>query len=378
VKIIIVGGGIIGSTHALAALAAGHEVLHLERDPIARSASVRNFGLIWVSGRKSGTELAFSLRARQLWDEISNRIPNLSLRANGSLTLAINSAEVAVMEECVKKTDAHDRGWELLSKSETIRKNPALNGEYLAALYCPHDATVEPGSVLESIRSYLLEYRDNQNKRKYQLLNNMDIVDVQEFTERVTVTARSGEKFDCDKAIIAPGADHHSLFAEQLSLPALRKVRIQMMSTAPLDLELTTSIADGDSMRYYPGYDVPALTELPAQDPIAAEKHVQLLMVQRLDGTLTIGDTHEYSEPFDFALDERPYRYLHEVASNLIGAKLPDITRRWDGVYSQRSDGAICDRQFISPNIITVTGPGGRGNTLAPAIAEETLTLLKG
>ncbi len=34
---------------------------------------------------------------------------------------------------------------------------------------------------------------------------------------------------------------------------------------------------------------------------------MQLLMVQRADGGLTIGDTHVYDEPFDFAVDESPY-----------------------------------------------------------------------
>jgi len=45
-------------------------------------------------------------------------------------------------------------------------------------------------------------------------------------------------------------------------------------------------------------------------------------------------------------------------------------------VYSQRTDGAICERTHISKTIVVVTGPGGRGNSLAPAIAENTLRIL--
>ena len=33
-------------------------------------------------------------------------------------------------------------------------------------------------------------------------------------------------------------------------------------------------------------------------------------MVQRLDGGLTIGDTHAYDEPFEFDLDEDAYHHL--------------------------------------------------------------------
>ena len=67
-----------------------------------------------------------------------------------------------------------------------------------------------------------------------------------------------------------------------------------MMQTAPFRPTLTTSVADGDSLRYYPAYDLPGRDLLPAQPPAAAAAGAQLLVAQRLDGSLTIGDTHEY------------------------------------------------------------------------------------
>jgi len=367
VKIIVIGGGVIGTTHANAALKAGHQVLHLERDALARSASVRNFGLVWVSGRRSGAELEAGLRARQLWEEIHIEIPAMDFTPNGSMTLAVNDAELAVMQECMAKDDAVQRQWQLLEKSEVQKINPALKGNYLAGLWCPLDAAVEPSKILLDIRAHLIR---NIN---YTWRSNVDVVDVLSNGTTVTAIARGGEVFEADYLIHCPGADHSSLFGTQLESAPIRRVRLQMMSTAPFDQELTTSLADGDSMRYYPGYDVPSLAQLPAQHPIAEKNHMQLLLVQRKDGTLTIGDTHEYEEPFEFKLDEGPYQYLHDVASDLFGTKLPPITMRWDGIYSQRTDTEICDRMQIAANIISVTGPGGRGNTLAPAIAEETL-----
>lgn len=366
-RIIIVGGGVIGTTHAHAALKAGHQVIQLERDGHARSASVRNFGLVWVSGRRSGAELNCAIRARELWEEIHHEIPAMSFRANGSLTLAKNEAELRVMEECIRKEDSSARNWQILSKSETQKINPALKGNYLASLWCPLDATVEPGSVLHSIREHLIK---NPN---FTWRNNVDVIDVRTDSSKVAAVAKSGEIFEGDYLILCPGADHSSLFKEQFDTAPIRRVRLQMMSTDVFDEQLTTSIADGDSMRYYPGYEVPSLELLPPQESIAEAQYMQLLLVQRTDGTLTIGDTHEYAEPFGFKLKEEPYRYLHDVASELIGRKLPPIINRWDGVYSQRTDQAICDRRQIATNILSITGPGGRGNTLAPAIAEETI-----
>lgn len=366
-RILIIGGGIIGTTHAHLALKAGHEVVQLERDAEARSASVRNFGLIWISGRRSGAELNAAVRARHLWDEIHNEIPEMIFRSNGSLTLAKNEAELRVMEECIRKEDAGSRKWEILGKEETQKINPALRGKFLASLWCPLDAAVEPGSVLHSMRTYMLM------NEKYTWRKNCEVVDVRTDDSKIVAIAKNGEIFEGDYLILCPGADHTSLFKEQFDTAPIRRVRLQMMSTDVFDEELTTSIADGDSMRYYPGYEVPTIDQLPPQNPIAAKNHMQLLLVQRADGTLTIGDTHEYAEPFEFKLAEDPYQYLHDAASELIGRKIPPIINRWDGVYSQRTDHAICDRRQIATNIVSITGPGGRGNTLAPAIAEETL-----
>ncbi len=53
-RVIVVGGGVLGTMHAVAARSRGFEVVHLEREPDARGATVRNFGLVWVSGRAAG------------------------------------------------------------------------------------------------------------------------------------------------------------------------------------------------------------------------------------------------------------------------------------------------------------------------------------
>ena len=106
---------------------------------------------------------------------------------------------------------------------------------------------------------------------------------------------------------------------------------------------------------------------------MAAAHHLQLLLVQRPDGGLTIGDTHAYEEPFDFALCEDPTRELLDRAQRILGAELPPVQRRWEGVYAQCVDGDVCLREEMQPGVWMVTGPGGRGMTCSPAIAADTL-----
>src|SRR6201992_3249653 len=88
-RVVIVGGGILGTMHAVMARRRGLAVTHLERERDGRGASVRNFGLVWVSGRRAGAELALALRARELWEEVAADAPGTGVRHAGALTLRL-------------------------------------------------------------------------------------------------------------------------------------------------------------------------------------------------------------------------------------------------------------------------------------------------
>src|SRR5262245_30519251 len=130
--------------HAWYAVHHGHRVLQVEREPEARGASVRNFGLIWLSGRAAGPELALAVRARELWHQVAADAPAVGLRPSGSLTLARRDDEAAVLAEAADLPDAALRGFTLLDPANARALNPALRGEFTAALHCSTDAVVEP------------------------------------------------------------------------------------------------------------------------------------------------------------------------------------------------------------------------------------------
>jgi FAD dependent oxidoreductase TIGR03364 len=371
-KIVVVGGGILGTMHAVHARRRGFDVVHLEREPEGRGASVRNFGLVWVSGRRAGPELALALRARQLWEEIAQSAPGTGFRPHGSLTLATSEAELAVLREAAGLPDAKQRQFSLLSPQEVREVNPALRGECLGGLWCEADAIVEPRLTLPALRASL-------SGPGYEWLPGLEAVSA----EAHAVRDHTGTWHRGDLVVLCTGANFTGVAGPHLAASGalakdsggrgLRRVRLQMLQTEPFDGTLTTSVADGDSLRYYPAYDVPSLAALPAQDPVAAANKAQLLLVQRRDGGLTIGDTHEYGEPFGFDVDERPYDHLLTRARALLGTALPPVRRRWAGVYSEvAGTGEIYHRSAVADGVTLVTGPGGRGMTCSPAIAEET------
>jgi FAD dependent oxidoreductase TIGR03364 len=361
-RIVVVGAGILGTMHAHRAVAAGHEVVHLDRDAEARTASVRNFGLCWVSGRRPGAELELALRARALWEQVGGEVPGVGFRPDGSMTVVQHAAELAVLEQVVARDDAAARGFELLEPADVRRVNPALRGDVLAGLHCRSDAVVEPRHALPAIRGAL------GASGRYRFAAARTVVDV----DTGSVTDHTGERHRGDRVIVCTGAEAQGPLGALLEGAPLRRVRLQMCQTEPLGERLTTSLADGDSLRYYPCFDVPALASLPPQPDVAARYRMQLLVSQRATGALTIGDTHEYDEPFPFDLDEAPYDHLRERLASILGRPVPPVVRRWAGVYSQCTDGAICHRAEPLSGVVVVTGPGGRGMTLSPAIAEQT------
>ncbi|MEV7879335.1 TIGR03364 family FAD-dependent oxidoreductase [Streptomyces microflavus] len=367
-RVIVVGAGVVGTMHAWHAVSRGHEVVQIERESEARGASLRNFGQIWVSGRAGGEELETALRARELWEGIGRRVPGLGFRACGSLTPLRTAREVAVAEAALARTDAAARGYKLLTAQEARALNPALRGTFTAALWCERDAAVEPRTAQLALKAELLA------SGRYTYLGGREVRDV---VGAASVRDDHGDVHTGDAVILATGAWLGGLVRE-LAGPELpvRRVRLQMMQTDPLGEPLTTSVADADSFRYYPAYRSDALDALNAhqpQDPVAAEHRMQLLMVQRNDGGLTIGDTHEYEHPFAFDTVEEPYEHLTRAVEAFLGRPLPRVRHRWAGVYAQCTDTSrVVHRQQVRDGVWLITGPGGRGMTCSPAIAETT------
>jgi len=257
--------------------------------------------------------------------------------------------------------------------------NPALHGEFAGGLYCRLDGIVEPRQVLPALRGHLAG-------DGYTWLPGREVTEV----APNAVRDHTGAWHHCDLVLLCPGAAHTGVAGRYLArgtrgarggrspvASPVRRVRLQMMQTEPFAEPVTTALADGDSLRYYPAYDLPGRAQLPPQSGAAARARAQLLLVQRADGGLTIGDTHEYAEPFGFDLDEDAYDHLRARAEALLGAPIPRVRRRWAGVYSEVDPAAaahaLYHRSEVEPGVVLVTGPGGRGMTCSPAIAEETL-----
>lgn len=373
-RIAVVGAGAVGVHHALLALELGHEVVVIEQDEAPRRASVRNFGLLWLSGRRPGPDLELARRARGRWASLGARIPAIGFRPAGSLTLARSTAEVTVLEEYAAV--APDRGLdvELLDPAGVRAANPALQGDALAGLLCRDDAAVEPRVTAPALLD-LVAADDRATVHRRTVAR--EVVATHTGVRIDLAGPDAPPAVDADVAIVCPGAELDGLFASELAAAPLDRCQLEMLETEPVAVPFTTAVADGDSLRYYPGFsELGSAADLPPADPLVAEAGVQLLVAPRLDGALTVGDSHRYAEPFAYDLDERTAEHWLRRIAALTGAPAPAVRRRWTGVYSRYHGAEPYLRLTPLPGVHLVTGLAGRGMTGSPGVALDTMELL--
>src|ERR1700712_3360150 len=94
----IVGAGICGLAHALAAARRGLKVAVFDRDAQANGASIRNFGFITITGQQQGDCWRRAMRSREVWVEMAEvaRIPILQ---RGFVIVARRPEARTVLEE---------------------------------------------------------------------------------------------------------------------------------------------------------------------------------------------------------------------------------------------------------------------------------------
>ena len=94
----IIGAGVCGLAHALAAVRRGKRVVVIDRDAQANGASVRNFGFVTVTGQQTGECWRRAMRSRDVWVEVA-AAAKIAIVQRGLLTVARRPEARAVIEE---------------------------------------------------------------------------------------------------------------------------------------------------------------------------------------------------------------------------------------------------------------------------------------
>ena len=144
----IVGGGILGLAFALEAIRREKKVTVFERDLRARGASVRNFGMIYPLGMRSGKIFERVQRTRNIWLELGQSA-KFWFNSCGSLLVARSKEEIVVLEEFASSRQDIE-GLRLLTPKEALKKIPCLVQEGLVgALWSESEICIDPQDSIQ-------------------------------------------------------------------------------------------------------------------------------------------------------------------------------------------------------------------------------------
>ncbi|MEJ0097116.1 MAG: TIGR03364 family FAD-dependent oxidoreductase [Bauldia sp.] len=276
----VVGAGICGLAHALAAAKRGKKVVVIDRDAQTNGASIRNFGFVTVTGQQAGECWTRAMRSRDIWAEVAGPA-GIEILHRG-LVVAARRAEAAAVLEAFLETEMGAQ-CELLGPAEAKARFPYLK-DVTAALYSPHEIRVESRTAIPLLARWLAEAYG------VTVLRGRSVRTVEPpriETSEGTVTA--------DAAVVCPGDDLVSLFPERLAPFALTRCKLHMLRLAPIRGRIDAAVMSDLGLVRYLGYaELPAaaalLRVLEAEQREHLASGVHLIVVQSADGSLVVGD----------------------------------------------------------------------------------------
>ena len=365
----VVGAGIIGLSVARAAALRGLRVVVIDRDARSNGASVRNFGFVTVTGQERGTAWTRARRTCAIWEEVARRAA-ITITQRGVWMMARREEAVSVLEAFVR-TEMGE-GCRILSRPvATARCSELVSANMRAVLESSIELRVESREAVPKIAAWLAE--------RYGVAFLMQTAVLSVEPPRLE-TSRG--VVDAGAAVVCPGDDIASLFPNQIAKYDVTRCSLQMLRLADPGFRLPGVLMSDLGLVRYRGYS--ALPEAAAlRERLSAEqgehlRHgIHLIVAQSSDGTLVVGDSHQYAPTPAFFTDERVDQLILDEFAAATGRAPSAVRERWTGTYPSCSDrGMFVEAPGQNVRIVMITS--GSGASTGFAIGEEVVAELFG
>jgi glycine/D-amino acid oxidase-like deaminating enzyme len=238
--IVVIGGGIIGTSTALALAQKGIAVTLCEKGHIAGEQSSRNWGWVRKNGRDS-REVPLIVESLRLWSGLNQTVgAETGFRACGIVSVARTDADRARHEKWVEESRDYQLGSRIVEGEELEELLPgAARQKFRSALYNPTDGRAEPQKAAPAIAAAVR--REGGTVVADCAVRGLDLTG-----GRVTGVFTEKGRIKCDGVVLAGGA-WSRLFcgAFGITLPQL-KVLSSAARTSPVDGLPETSASTGD------------------------------------------------------------------------------------------------------------------------------------
>ena len=361
----VVGAGILGLAHALAAARRGKRVVVIDRDARANGASIRNFGFVTVTGQEEGDCWRMARRSREVWAEVavSADIPVLQ---HGLVVAARRPEAEAVIDDFLATEMGADCA--RLTPAAAAERAPALRQDAVtAALYSPHELRVESRDALPALARWL------------HAAHGVDFIwqaAVRDVAPPRIVT--SSGVVEAEAVVVCPGDDAATLFADRLAGYGVIRCKLQMLRVRPEQpVAMQAAVMSDLGLARYLGYaERPAAAALKARLDKEQAAHrdngVHLIAVQSADGSLVVGDSHSYGATPDPFIEASVNALILEELDAVLDLGARQVEESWVGTYAWAPDRwRLTDAPDDATRLVVVTA--GCGASTAFGIGEETI-----
>ncbi|MCL6706452.1 FAD-binding oxidoreductase [Pseudomonas sp. R2.Fl] len=228
VDVVVIGGGIIGTSTALELAERGVSVALCEKGGIGEEQSSRNWGWVRISQRDP-REVPLMAEAIRIWKDLDSRTDrDTGYRQCGIVFVSADEADEAQNERWPEELGRYQLQSRMIDQAEFRGLYPGLKLPVRSALYTPSDGRAEPQKAAPAIA-------EAARARGARVLTRCAVRGIETSGGKVSGVVTERGPIACSSVVLAGGA-WSSLFSRNLGvdLPQL-KVMNTVIRTTPVD-----------------------------------------------------------------------------------------------------------------------------------------------
>ena len=371
-EVVIIGGGIAGTSVAFHLAEHGRRVTLLERGEIASEASGVNAGGIGALGwgHVPNLESYLTMGSLQIFRSLQLELGyDIEFRASGALQAIQTPEQYEYSRDNVLSLKSRGCTAELLTADEARSIEPELNPELAGAVRFPLRAQAAPQKATRA-------FADATTHLGAQVLTGREVTEISSLADG-TYRVTCGEEAHTAKQLVLAAGAWCGPLGEMLGLRIpIVPVRGQMWATEPLPPRVFHSLSAAESPLHWrnnPGNDAATPPELTHMGTRRVTRH--LYGRQTKDGEIIFGGDRQmagFDKTVDPAGTETNFGHTAEILPFLSGLS---ISRTWAGLMPFSLDGRpIIGKIPQMDNLYIVSGLAssgfGRGPMAGKLIAD--------
>ncbi|SFE56440.1 sarcosine oxidase subunit beta [Alteribacillus iranensis] len=352
-KVIVVGGGLIGSSTAYYLAKFGAEVTLVDAKDIASGTSGACDRAIMLQSKKPGPTLDLAIQSASVYETLEEELEaDLEYNKAGGMIVIETEEELKAMEEMVERQQKAGIGVRLISGEEARERQPALSKNIIASTWWDQDAECNPLHVS-------FAYANAARRLGAELKLRSPVTGFLREKDRIVGVQLNNEKVYADAVVLAMGV-WTPLLLEQLDIELpITPRRGQILVTEQLDKVMHGNVLSAayiaNKLRRNQGKQ--------AEDPYG----IGLAIGQTHSGQLLIGGSRQFAG-YETDTDPEVTRKIAEVAVRAFPMLANvRIIRTFTGLRPYTPDGM----PVLGPvpgmeGIFVAAGHEGDGIALAP------------